>query len=75
MSDLPQKLVPRSRGGKREGTGRPPKNPQDSLHQVNVYVDYDTLIFLKALPRGEAVELKRQAVRVLKMAEIESRIL
>lgn len=80
MSDLPQKVVPRKLtprpgfGGKQEGAGRPPKDPQNSLHQVNIYVDYDTLLFLKSLPRADAVELKRQATRVLKRAEIEKGI-
>ena len=61
-------------GGKQEGAGRPPKDPANSLHQVNIYVDYDTLLFLQKLPRADAVALKREAARVLSKAEIDSRI-
>lgn len=62
-------------GGKQEGAGRKPKAPSDRLNQVAVYVDSDTLNFLRSLPRAEAVALKREAASVLKRAEIESRII
>jgi hypothetical protein len=71
MSEQPKRQF----GGKQEGAGRKAKSPSDSLHQVNVYVDWDTFQFLKDLPAAERKQLKREAAAVLKGAEINSRIL
>jgi len=78
MTDTPEPRIanaPSRRGGKRPNAGNKPKPPECSLHQIAIYVNYDTLRYLQGLPRAEVVALKREAARVLSLAEINSRII
>lgn len=76
MPDNPKPQSPkRTFGGKQAGAGRKPKAAADRLQETSIYVDWDTLQYLRSLPRADMVALKREASRVLKQAEINNRIL